>query len=133
MKTNKAGKRNFNDKKPKHKSLKYKIRGIQRMLNNKKDMDPSLRKQFEEQIEDLKAQIDAKAKQSKVTKLHKKYKGVKFIGFLLVVTRFFIIYYFILKILFYLLKKEKKYYENLLHLDLIMNTYLIESIRNLNK
>ena len=43
-------------------------------------MDETARKQFEEQIEDLNAQIAAKTQQTRLKKLYHRYKGVRFIG-----------------------------------------------------
>ena len=81
MKTKNAAPKGPKGGRIKHKSLKSKIRDIQRMLNKKKDLDPSVRKQFEEQMDDLRAQVDSKAQKQKLKKIHNRYKGVKFIGF----------------------------------------------------
>ena len=80
MKTTRAAPKNTSHKKSHHKSLKSKIRDIERMLKKRTDMDPTVRKQFEEQVEDLNAQVAAKTQQQKLKKIHQRYKGLKFIG-----------------------------------------------------
>ena len=80
MKTYSASQRGPRGKRHKTKSLKSKVRDLNRLLSKRNDMDPKARQQFQEQIEDLNAQIASKAKQEKRKKLHMRYKGVKFVG-----------------------------------------------------
>ena len=63
-----------------HKSLKSKIRDIERLLRKRPDMDPAVRKQFEEQREDLQAQTSAKTQKQKLKKLYQRNKKTIFIG-----------------------------------------------------
>lgn len=95
MKTHRTNRKGPHGKKMKHKSLKAQIRDIQRLLQRKKDMQPQVKQQFEEQIADLQAQIKTNEQKNRLTKLHRKYKGLKFIG--VCFTRFFVLTFFLEK------------------------------------